>query len=607
MVVAKQMSVRAESGLARSRRKLDRANLEARSRELECALKRHEETERKLEAELADTRLLHELSAAFVDEDDVSIFHQKLVDAAALVMRSDAASMQSFHPERGTDGELRLLAHRGFGAEAAAFWEWVRPDSCCACGQALRERARIVLPDIEAPGVDIGAGHLAVFRGIGIRAIQTTPLRSRGGTLVGMLSTHWHRPHAPSERDLRNFDILARQAADLIERSKAMEALRARTAELIEADRHKDEFLATLAHELRNPLAPIRTGLALLRSRKADAFDRVVPMMERQLGHMVRLIDDLLDVSRVSQGKVTLRRERVSLRDVVDSAIETSRPLLEAGRHRFEVTIPGSPLWLDADATRLAQVLSNVLNNAAKYTPDEGRIRLAAETVGEHVIVSVVDTGVGIACDMLPRVFDLFAQVGDSLERAHGGLGIGLSLAKMLVEMHGGSIRAESDGPGRGSTFIIRLPLAVDSSVAVGSTSQGVASRAEASHRVLVVDDNVDGAEMLAMLLEDAGHTASVVFESTKAVAAALAFRPDIVFLDLGMPELDGFDLARQLRQEPSLERTVLVALTGWGGEDDRQRSREAGIDRHLTKPVSPSALADLLAELPALASSHDP
>ncbi|HEX8795376.1 MAG TPA: ATP-binding protein [Polyangiaceae bacterium] len=553
-----------------------------------------------LEAELADSRLLHELSAAFVDEQDLSVFHQKLVDAAARVMRSDAASMQSFHPERGASGELRLLAHRGFDAEAAAYWEWVRPDSRCACGQALRDRDRTVVPDVEAPGVEVGVGDLAAFRRLGIRSMQTTPLRSRGGALVGMLSTHWSRPHVPSERDLRNFDILARQAADLIERSKAMEALRARTAQLIAADRHKDEFLATLAHELRNPLAPIRTGLALLHARKADAFDRVVPMMERQLGHMVRLIDDLLDVSRVSQGKVTLRKERVPLRSVVDSAIETSRPLLEAGRHRFGVSISGPTLWLDADATRLAQVISNVLNNAAKYTPDGGRIRLVAERMGEDAIITVTDDGVGIAPEMLPRVFDLFAQLEPSLERAHGGLGIGLSLAKMLVEMHGGSIRAQSDGPGLGSAFVIRLPLAVGSNVAVSPANGHVASPVAARHRVLVVDDNVDGAEMLAMLLEETGHATKVVCESPKAVAAALAFRPDVVFLDLGMPELDGFELARRLRQEPELERTVLVALTGFGGDDDRRRSRQAGVDRHLTKPVLPSALAELLAELPA-------
>jgi signal transduction histidine kinase/ActR/RegA family two-component response regulator len=573
------------------------AAVERRSRDLEAALRSCAETERRLQAELGDAQLLRTMSAEMASEDRIEALYQKLLDAASAVMRSDFASMQRFDRERGA---LELLSYRGFSAEAARHWAWVRPDADCSCGRALKSRSRVVVPDVEVGELAATGQDLAMFRGLGIRATQTTPLLSRSGELVGMLSTHWSRRHEPSERELRILDILARQVADLIERKQAIEALRARTEALIEADRHKDEFLATLAHELRNPLAPIRTGLAVLRARKSDTPGRVVTMMERQLGHMVRLIDDLLDVSRVSRGKVTLRKERVSLRAIVDSAIETSRPLIETARHRFDVTIPGTPVWLDVDATRIAQVVSNVLNNAAKYTPDGGLIRLVAETSGDSVIVRVSDTGIGIAPEMLPKVFDLFAQLDHSVERAGGGLGIGLSLAKMLAEIHGGSMAAESAGPGQGSTFTIRIPLPADRAVETAfAASDEAETGAAASRRVLVVDDNVDAAEMLALLLEDAGHTTHVVVDSRVAVDEAVRFRPDVVFLDIGMPQLSGFDVARLIRLQPAVERAVLVAVTGWGTDDDRQRCRAAGFDHHLTKPVVPNALTDLLAQLP--------
>ena len=381
---------------------------------------------------------------------------------------------------------------------------------------------------------------------------------------------------------------------DITERKQIEEALR-------EADARKDEFLATLAHELRNPLAPLRNGLAIL--RKADPASatsvRARELMDRQLTHMVRLVDDLLDVSRVSQGKVSLKKSLVSLRNVLDVALETSRPLIEAAGHTLAVELPQEPVLLNVDATRLAQVLSNLLNNAAKYTPSGGRIELAAQLLdGSHLQIRVTDNGVGIPPQMLEKVFDLFTQVGGALDRSQGGLGIGLSLARRLVELHGGSIRALSDGR-QGSTFIVVLPVVEQPKGRGGDDGSRVEGTRKAPHRrILVVDDNKDAAETLAMLLQMEGHTVDMVHTGGQAVDAAAQGRPEIIFLDIGLPDLDGYEVAARVRSNPSSRNAVLVALTGWGAEEDRQRARAAGFDVHLTKPVRVEDIAATLASM---------
>ena len=372
-------------------------------------------------------------------------------------------------------------------------------------------------------------------------------------------------------------------------------------AESREGDRRKSEFLATLAHELRNPLAPVRTGLQVLKlTRNADAAERAREMMDRQLTHMVRLIDDLLDVSRITRGKIELRRERVDLKAVVTSAVETSLPLIEAGRHELSVQLADEPLPLDADVTRLAQVFSNLLTNAAKYTPDGGRIVVSARREGTAVVVRVADTGVGIPRESLPEVFEMFTQVGRNMDRAQGGLGIGLTLVRRLTEMHGGSVVADSPGPGKGSTFSVRLPLAepADRSPETGTTPGVAASVRGRRLKVLVVDDNVDGAESLAMLVGLYGHDARTAHGGVEGLATVHEFRPDVVFLDIGLPGLNGFEVARRVRQELPDFGVVLVALTGWGSEEDRRRSKEAGFDHHVTKPVDATDVETLLANV---------
>jgi PAS domain S-box-containing protein len=386
-------------------------------------------------------------------------------------------------------------------------------------------------------------------------------------------------------------DGLAVYFRDITERKRAMDALQ-------EADRRKDEFLATLAHELRNPLAPIRNGLQILRLGRGNhqAEEQARSMIERQVQQMVRLIDDLLDLSRISRGKIELRRERIDLAAAVQSAVETSRPLIEQSGHELTVSLPAAPVFVDGDVTRLAQVFANLLNNAAKYTQKGGgRIRLAVEPLNGEVAVSVRDNGVGIPAPMLPHVFEMFTQVDRSLERAQGGLGIGLSIVKRLVEMHGGTVAARSEGLGRGSEFVVLLPVLTPAVHEPGLQHDEEAAAAPVRRRILVADDNVDSAASLAMMLKLMGNEVRTAHDGVEAVETAVAFRPDVILLDIGMPRMNGYDACRRIREQPWARGITIAALTGWGQEEDKRQSREAGFDHHLVKPVEPAALEKLL------------
>jgi CheY-like chemotaxis protein len=366
---------------------------------------------------------------------------------------------------------------------------------------------------------------------------------------------------------------------------------------LLLADRRKDEFLATLAHELRNPLAPIRTGLDIMRLNASDpvACDRARAIMERQLKQMVRLVDDLLDVSRINTGKLTIRREQLMLQDVVNDALELARPFIAAQGHTLEVQLPPQPVFLVGDAARLAQVLSNLLHNAAKYTARGGTIALEAETGGGQLQLRVRDNGIGIPSALLDDIFEMFIQADSSLERSSAGLGVGLSLARKLVELHGGSIRAESAGQGRGSTFTVTLPILAASSAA--AAEQAPVQVAHRLYRILLADDNVDFVNGIGALLRSMGHQVHIAYDGQQALAAAEAFAPEFAFLDIGLPKLNGYDLARALQSLPALRHTVLVAVTGWGQQKDRQHAFEAGFHHHLVKPVSIDQLQEILAQ----------
>jgi len=378
------------------------------------------------------------------------------------------------------------------------------------------------------------------------------------------------------------------------------QALRKSEEQLQDADRRKNEFLATLAHELRNPLAPIRNGIHILKSNNGSQTPtpEILPMMERQLTHMVRLVDDLMDVSRITRGRLELRKKRIEFSAVVKTALETSRPLIDASRHTLNVTIPAEPIVLDADLTRLSQVFSNLLNNAAKYTPDGGHIEFSAQRRGGEVLVSVKDSGTGIPPAMLSKVFEMFTQVDRTLERAQGGMGIGLSLVKRLVELHGGTVEARSAGTGQGSEFIVRLPV-LESSTQVRVAGESGLQRAAAGRRILVVDDNQDAAETLSMMLSLMGNQVRVFHDGLAGVEAARESMPDVMLLDIGLPHVDGYEVCRRIRSLPGGEKPVIIACTGWGQDEDRRLSREAGFTTHIVKPVDPEALEKLIAELP--------
>lgn len=364
--------------------------------------------------------------------------------------------------------------------------------------------------------------------------------------------------------------------------------------QLHEQDRRKDEFIATLAHELRNPLAPVRTGVELLRALSAeDARARVLDMMERQLVHLVRMVDDLLDISRVTLGKINLVTKRTDVRAIIDSALETMRGTIDASGFGVAVEVPDEALPLEADVTRLAQVLANLVSNACKYTPRGGTITIAAVRESDAwVRIEVRDTGIGIPADKLPAIFDLFTQLGQSTDRAHAGLGIGLTLARSLVELHGGTLVAESGGVGRGAAFSARLPLARARAEDV-PVARAVSAGAL---RIVLVDDNVDAAETLAMLLEVNGHEVRVAHTGHDTFPLVREHAPHVVLLDIGLPGLDGYEVARRLRSESLPAQPMLVALTGWGADSDRDKAKEAGFDHHLVKPVDLSLLHAVLA-----------
>lgn len=683
-------------------------------------------TEQRLKADLTALTRMHQLSEKRLDATGFAPLLEDIMDTAIAVVDAERGTLHLLEGD-----SLRIVAQHG---HQPAFLRYFvnaenRPSTC---NEALRSGERVVIPDVENNPMFTGTASLIVLREAGIRAVQSTPITSRSGAVLGILTTHWRVPHSPDEQDLWRIDLLARQAADLIESARADKALReseqrerqraaelqsildtapiglaialdpqgrhihgnrtneqmfglppgtelsmagpqppqlrifqdgrelrpeelpmqrairgetvteqvvdvlcgdgktvtvfAKTSPLLdesgrprgavgaflditalkqaetalrEADRRKDEFLATLAHELRNPLAPIRNGLYILQQTEnaGPAAERIRSMLERQVNHLVRLVDDLLEVSRITRGKIELKKEGVELAAIIRSAVETSQPLIEASGHTLKMSLPDRPLLVDADPVRLIQVFANLLNNAAKYMEPGGVILLTVRRENTTAIVSVRDFGAGIPAEALPRVFDLFTQIDRTLGRAQGGLGIGLALVQRLVELHGGRVEVRSEGIGQGSEFIVYLPLTefcpTDSAESGNTTLTQHLSR-----RLLVVDDNRDAADSLALLLESLHIEVRVAYTGPAALETLEGFQPDVVLLDLGMPVMDGYEVARQIRKQPRFQNITLIALTGWGQEEARRNSRAAGFDHHLTKPANIDALKTLLASL---------
>ncbi len=433
------------------------------------------------------------------------------------------------------------------------------------------------------------------------KPLDPTIVRSKVGSFVEL--TRQRSVLQDEVRKRRNVETqLLKLNRELDRRVKERtDELEAANKKLEAASRAKDQFVAILAHELRNPLAPIVNTVELWRGGALDSAVLLVEArerIERGARQLTRLVDDLLDVARITTGKITLQREPILLQRIVDQAAESCRPLIEQRRHHLTISLPDTPIWLEADATRLVQVLSNLLDNAAKYTEEGGQIALIAEREAQTVVISVRDDGAGIPAEMLERIFDVFSQVDTSLHRTQGGLGIGLGLVKRLVEMHAGSVRVISAGPGQGSEFVVRLPARTDAPDSpIPTDAHRRPARTITERRVLVVDDNADAADALAILLRLWGHRVDVVYDGLSAIERALADPPDVAILDIGLPEMDGYEVAKRLRAEPATSKVLLIALTGYGQEQDRQRTHGAGFDHHLVKPVTPDKLEALLAE----------
>ncbi len=532
--------------------------------------------------EMADGRFFERLSRVqFVDGQIVGrvwsyrdVTERNRADEAQVLLAAIVDSSEDAIVSKSLEGIIR-----SWNAGAERLFGYTRDE---AVGQSI---TLIIPPDLIEEERQILA---QLRRGERIEHFETVRVSKTGRRLDISLSISPIR-----DRDGRIVGV-SKVARDITESKRAQQAL-------LEADRRKDEFLALLAHELRNPMAPLRNGLQVMRLAAGDvqAVAQARAMMDRQLGHLVRLVDDLLDVARIGQNKIELRRARISLTEVIENAVEIARPVIEAGGHELTVSLPNHAVFLDADLTRLVQVLSNLLTNSAKYTEHGGRIEVTAAQRDDAAVISVRDTGIGIPPEELSTVFGMFSQVDRSIERTTGGLGIGLALVKGLVEMHGGSVIAESAGQGMGSTFTVRLPIAgAEGLVQPVTRIDHERPIAAASRRILVADDNQDAARSMARLLTLQGNDVRTAHDGIEAVSIANAFRPQVVLMDVDMPRMNGYEAVRRIREQAWSNGSVIVAVTGWGQDDDRIQSLVAGCDGHLVKPVDLADLQRLLGKL---------
>jgi PAS domain S-box-containing protein len=553
------------------------------------------ESERRLVAEADALAKLNELSTRLWRSRTLDEGLDEILVAVFELLNAEKGNIQLLDAEGSI---LSIVVQRGFEPDFLEFFREVSATDESACGRALRTGQRIMIEDVETDGAY--APFRAVARAAGYRSVISTPLVSADGTPLGMVSTHFQSIHRSSEQELRRLDLYLRQASDFIQRCRLEHVLQQSEEALRDADRRKDEFLALLAHELRNPLAPIRYALAANKKsgRTPEHQKRAEEVIERQVTHMTRLLDDLLDVARITQSKLELKKTPTELTLVIGSAIETARPMLDAKRHTFSVDLPTHAVRLEADLVRLTQVFSNLLINAAKYTDTGGHIHLRAAQEGSEVVVAIRDNGIGISADMMPRLFAMFSQAQGAMGRAEGGLGIGLSLVRGLVTLHGGSVEAHSVGPGTGSEFIVRLPIGMAPSEIPDIEAPAEGLMAGTGLKILVVDDNRDAADACATLLELSGHHVQTAYTGRRAFELAETFRPHALLLDIGLPDLNGYQLAAKIRAAPWGRDIILIAATGWGQEDDRRRAFEAGFDHHLTKPIAAESVESLLQSL---------
>ncbi|MCW5660646.1 MAG: PAS domain S-box protein [Burkholderiaceae bacterium] len=538
--------------------------------------------------------LSHAGQALILGKHDPSLLQQELFERVADAVGSE---VQLNYALTGDHQALVLQSAQGLGSELLESMRSAPLDHSL-CGIVVEQRRPVVLNHLHASELP----QARSLQQAGVLCFAGFPLIARGHVYGVAAFASTSREHF-REGDLQVMQTVCDQASAMHERTQLLDELHAREQSLKRADRAKDEFIATLAHELRNPLAPIRNAVGIMRHEDQHVTQQLAwcrDVIDRQVVQMTRLLEDLLDVSRVTRNKIELRRDRIDLLSAVEQALEATRPLIEAQGQRLQLDVPPGPMFLYGDLTRLTQVFGNLMNNAAKYTDPGGLIKLTVTPQERSVRVSVRDSGIGIEAQQLPRVFDMFSQLEPALERARGGLGIGLALTRGLVEQHGGTIEAFSAGAGQGSEFVVRLPLtpqlraredAMPNSTTITDTHP--------KRRVLVVDDNVDAAQTLAAILEMLGHDVRVAYSGAEGLRIATEWKPDVGVLDIGIPDLNGYELARGIRERCREHQPLLIACTGWGQQDDVEHAQEAGFDHHLVKPVDPDAVLRLLQESP--------
>jgi signal transduction histidine kinase/CheY-like chemotaxis protein len=556
-----------------------------------------------LARQLSDWKRLHAISSELLKARSTQDLLQVVLDAVISFHGANKGVLSLYDPEKNG---LVTRCHVGLSAWALEQLDCI-PVGSGACGLAFLEKRRIVISDTSTDPIYEQYRDFAARENI--EALYSTPFFGSNGEPLGVLSVYFAGKRRPTERELELTDICAAQIAPFIEREntqveihleqeRSQNSLRKVAGDLSDVNQRLNEFLATLAHELRNPLAPIRTGLQLMQMSPDNpaSMARIRDMMQRQTDHLIHLVNDLLDMARIRNGKIDLKKEVVDLKEVIASSIETTLPVIEAKHHLLTVSAPDGPVMVEVDRNRISQVIGNILTNAAKYSHESGRIGLVLEHADGWADIRITDDGIGISTESLPHIFDLFTQVGRGAVYSQGGLGIGLSLVQRLTEMHGGSVSVSSPGNGLGSTFSVRLPVRQPDASDGQPGSRPSMAQIPAKHsRILIADDNEDAAEMTKQMLELLGHTVAVAHDGLQALQLAQAAPPDVALLDIGMPGLNGYELATKLRTLPQTSSMRLIAVTGWGTTEDRDRSKAAGFDMHMTKPIDVTALNDML------------
>jgi len=559
--------------------------------ERERVLEELRDAQKQLSADLDGMSRILKVGAMFLEEGHLESVLGEIVDAAIAITGADFGNIQLIDAA----GDLKIVAQRGFSEQWLNFWDDVRTGQG-ACGTALERKERVIIEDVEQSPVFQGKPALEVQREACVRAVQSSPIIGRGGEPLGMLSTHYRKPWRPDSRELRLIDLLVRQVADIIEWVQG-EAVRLTNARLIEADRRKNEFIGMLSHELRNPLAAMRNSIHILDSAAAGTEQalRAQAVLHRQIDHLTRLVEDLLDITRLTSGKFRLQRETLDLDELAQRVVEDYRPAFDEAGIALHTRASPSKVWVSGDRTRLSQAIGNLLQNVLKFTPRGGEATVSVARSGGQAMLRVEDTGLGIAPEILPRLFEPFTQADRTLERSRGGLGLGLAVVKGLLELHGGTIRAASEGPGKGAQFTISLPLEAAGPPEV--PSEPSPSAEVVSRRVLIIEDNRDAADTLHEALELSGHVAAVAETGSEGIDMVRTFKPDVVLCDIGLPGMNGYEVARALRKDPALAPLTLIALSGYAGSGDIEKSMQAGFDRHLVKPIGIDALIRVLAE----------